>query len=134
MILKNCLIVGFGGAAGSMLRYLVALVTTQVTPASQLPIATSIVNLVGCFLIGGALAFFERYSHLSPELRLLFVTGVLGGFTTFSTFAAEVVGLHRGGMTFMALIHIALQVGVGVLLVMLGYWLVQRVTCSVLQY
>ena len=123
---QNCLAVGVGGAVGSLMRYIVAVLIEGWTPASRMPFATAIVNLLGCFAIGVASGVFEKYSNLPLELRLLLVTGFLGGFTTFSAFAVEIVTLHSDGMTFAAIINVVLQVGLGVLLVTLGYSLAER--------
>ncbi len=74
------LLVGFGGALGSMARYGVGLAL----PSSGFPYATLAVNVIGCFCIGMAMPAAARVEALSPELRLLVVVGFLGGFTTFS--------------------------------------------------
>lgn len=78
-----------GGALGSALRWMVGLALNPILPA--LPLGTLAVNLVGGFIIGGAMGFFEHFHHLPPEWRLFAITGFCGGFTTFSAFSAETV-------------------------------------------
>ena len=78
--------------------------------ASIIPLGTLLSNMVGGYLIGIAIAFFGNNPHLSPEWRLLVVTGFLGGLTTFSSFSAEVVGfMQRGELSWAlgtALLHL----------------------------
>ena len=78
--------------------------------ASMIPMGTLLANLIGGYLIGIAIAFFGNNPNLSPEWKLLVITGFLGGLTTFSSFSAEVVGLlQRGEVTWAlgtALLHL----------------------------
>jgi len=87
-----------GAGFGALLRAAFNFLTVGVN--SEIPLGTLTSNMVGGYLIGLALAFFGNNPHLSPEWRLLVVTGFLGGLTTFSSFSAEVVGfIQRGDMT-----------------------------------
>lgn len=84
-----------GASLGALLRWALALRLNPLLP--QLPLGTLAANLVGGFLIGLAMGWLERHPELPPQVRLLIVTGFLGGLTTFSTFSAEVVlHLHEG--------------------------------------
>ena len=88
----------FGAGFGALLR--AGFNYATVGMASSLPLGTFISNIVGGYLIGIAVAFFGNNPHLSPEWKLLVVTGFLGGLTTFSSFSAEVVGfMQRGEFT-----------------------------------
>ncbi|MBU3626487.1 fluoride efflux transporter CrcB [Polynucleobacter sp. JS-Safj-400b-B2] len=88
----------FGAGFGALLR--AGFNFASVGIASSLPLGTFISNMVGGYLIGIAVAFFGNNPHLSPEWKLLVVTGFLGGLTTFSSFSAEVVGfMQRGEFT-----------------------------------
>ena len=88
----------FGAGFGALLR--AGFNYATVGMASALPLGTFISNMVGGYLIGVAVAFFGNNPSLSPEWKLLVVTGFLGGLTTFSSFSAEVVGfMQRGEFT-----------------------------------
>src|SRR5260221_12218440 len=78
--------VGVGAALGAWLRWGVGAAMNALVPA--LPMGTLAANLIGGYLVGVAVAIFEQYGGLSPELRLFLITGFLGGVTTHSTFSA----------------------------------------------
>jgi CrcB protein len=88
-VLTSVLVISVGAAAGALLRWFLAVRLNAAFP--QLPPGTLLANLLGGYLIGIAMAIFLAYPALSPQWRLLTVTGFLGGLTTFSTFSAEVV-------------------------------------------
>jgi CrcB protein len=91
-------VIFFGAGLGALLR--AGFNFLSVGLASSLPLGTFISNMVGGYLIGIAVAFFGNNPDLSPEWKLLVVTGFLGGLTTFSSFSAEVVGfMQRGEFT-----------------------------------
>lgn len=89
------LAVGCGAALGAWLRWGLGVWLNPALPV--LPLGTLTANLVGGYLIGVAIAFFMQHPGLSPEWRLLIITGFLGGLTTFSTFSAETVTLLLRG-------------------------------------
>jgi CrcB protein len=89
------LLIALGGAAGSLLRYLIGGAVQRMS-AGGFPIGTMFVNVSGCFLIGILVRQFLNM-QISPELRALLIVGFCGGFTTFSTFTAETLGLIEGG-------------------------------------
>lgn len=91
MGLYGILAVGFGAALGAWLRWWLGLRLNPVFPT--LPLGTLAANLIGGFLVGVAVAYFDQRPGLAPEARLAVITGFMGGLTTFSTFSAEVVGL-----------------------------------------
>jgi CrcB protein len=104
----SILVIFCGAGFGALLRAGFNVVT--VNTASVIPLGTLIANLVGGYLVGLAVAFFGNNPQLSPEWRLLIVTGFLGGLTTFSSFSAEVVAMiQRGEFTWAlgtALLHL----------------------------
>ena len=94
----SILVIFCGAGLGALLRAGFNLLTVNV--ASTIPLGTFISNMVGGYLVGLAVAFFDNNPQLSPEWRLLVITGFLGGLTTFSSFSAEVVALvQRGELT-----------------------------------
>ena len=103
----GALAVGFGAALGAWLRWGLGLWLNPLH--ASLPIGTLVANLGGGYVIGMAVAFFSANPHLSPEWRLLLVTGILGGLTTFSTFSAEAMQLLQKGDYLWALGHSCLH-------------------------
>ena len=95
--------VGIGAALGAWLRWWLGVAMNALVPA--LPMGTLAANLVGGYLVGIAVAIFEQYGGLAPELRLFVITGFLGGLTTYSTFSAESVSLLTAGRYGWAVAH-----------------------------
>ena len=95
--------VGIGAALGAWLRWGLGAAMNALVPA--LPMGTLAANLIGGYLVGVAVAIFEQYGGLAPELRLFVITGFLGGLTTYSTFSAESVSLLATGRYGWALAH-----------------------------
>ncbi len=96
MIFRNVLIVGLGGAMGSIARYLSQKYIYEWHP-HPFPFGTFFVNIFGCFLIGVFYGLAEKGNILTPEWRLFLTTGLCGGFTTFSSFAFENFVLLKAG-------------------------------------
>ncbi len=116
--MKHIFLVGFGGALGSMLRF--QTVTLAARFSAEFPSGTVFVNLVGCFLIGLLTAVADRRGLISAEARLLLVTGLLGGFTTFSAFGLDTLKLAQAGRCWPALGNVLLSVLGGLAMVWLG--------------
>ncbi|MGX0617598.1 fluoride exporter [Cupriavidus metallidurans] len=112
--------VGVGAAVGAWLRWFFSVTWNAINPA--LPYGTLASNLVGGYLIGLAVAFFETHPSLPPEWRLLAVTGFLGGLTTFSTFSSEVIANLMAGDYRWAMLHLAMHLGGSLLLTAFGIW------------
>ena len=118
MTLYAFLAIGIGSAFGAWLRWGLGLWLNPVLP--ELPMGTLSANLVGGYLVGLAVAFFSYYPGISPEWRLLIITGFLGGLTTFSTFSAETVTLLLRGQYAWSAGIIAAHLGGSLLMTVLG--------------
>lgn len=120
--LKKLLLVMLGGSLGAATRYGAGLLAARAW-GTHFPWGTMAVNLTGCFLIGLLFALADRTRMLTPEMRLLLITGFLGAMTTFSTFALETVTAGRAGLMLQPLINIAVNNAGGITLTMLGIWI-----------
>jgi fluoride exporter len=118
-MIKNFLIVGLGGAAGSMLRYGVQKIF-NIQSASAFPTGTLLVNIAGCFLIGILWSIASRTLSWNEEMKLLLMTGFCGGFTTFSAFTLEGIGLLKESKTALFIIYITASVVGGLLATFIG--------------
>ena len=112
-------LIGVGGGAGAVGRYFLQQYVQGRWPLAW-PIGTGVVNAAGCLLAGLLLGLLERHG-LGPAWRLLLLTGVCGGFTTFSAFALENVALLRAGHLGLAAAYAGGSVAAGVLLAAAGY-------------
>jgi len=110
--------VALGGMIGCLLRWFLALFLNRYLPT--LPPGTLAANLIGCYVIGIALAFFMAYPAVAPEWRLFITTGFCGGLTTFSTFSAEIVLLLQSGRTAWALSAICAHLAGSLLMTFAG--------------
>lgn len=114
-----------GGGLGSLARYLLqGWVQRRAGEAhgwaAVFPWGTLAVNLSGCLLIGFLAMFFEQRLVVAPETRTFVLIGLLGGFTTFSSFGFETFALLRDGNTLLALANVAASVTVGLVAVVAG--------------
>jgi fluoride exporter len=123
--MKILLAIGAGSFIGGVGRYLLSQLI-QTKSLTHFPVGTLVVNIVGCFLIGVVFGFFAK-GTLSDEWRLFLVTGVLGGFTTFSAFSGETIGLLQGGQYGPAIVYVLASVLFGLLATFIGLWLVKLV-------
>ena len=111
--------IAIGGAAGALLRYTVSGYTYRYLNG-VLPWGTLAVNLIGCFAIGFLWNVFENFAY-SPNTRALIFIGVLGAFTTFSTFGLETFNLLKEGEIKFAILNILVSNIAGIVLVLIGY-------------
>ena len=112
-----------GASAGALLRWMLGTWLNHLWP--NVPLGTLTANLIGGYLIGVAFAYFSGHPLLSPEWRLLIITGFCGGLTTFSTFSAEIVTLLQQGRSAWALGAAALHLTGSVLMTLAGIGTVQ---------
>lgn len=119
------LLVAVGGALGAMMRYGAAAAINRWTQ-SLFPFGTLAVNVLGCLLIGYVMMSLPRTGEWRESLRLLLVTGMLGGFTTFSSFSWETVGLIEEGRVAYALGNVALSLALCLFATFVGIWLARH--------
>jgi CrcB protein len=120
------LLAGTGGALGSILRYLTGVFVHLTLGVSGFPLGTMLVNIIGCGAIGVLGAMFETRDAFGPGMRVFLLVGVLGGFTTFSSFAYETLVLVRDGAVLRAALNVVAQTTLGLLAAGAGWWLVAR--------
>jgi len=113
------LLVLAGGAIGSLARYLAGTaIMNRFT--GRFPLGTLIVNVTGCFLIGAIMTLMTQKTAPHPNWRIFLVVGVLGGYTTFSSFEWETFAAARGGSPWIGLLNIVSSVALGYFAVWLG--------------
>ena len=118
-MLRQILLVAIGGAAGSVARHLVGVASLRLF-GPAFPVGTLIVNLVGAFAMGVFVELLARRFGASTDLRLLIATGVLGGFTTFSSFALDTAVLWERGDTLSSFVYVATTLVLGLAALFLG--------------
>jgi CrcB protein len=121
-MIKQILLVGLGGGVGSIFRFLTSYFTLK-AGNHPLPVATFIVNMAGCLLIGLLAGIAIRQQWLDENMRLLLMTGFCGGFTTFSAFSLENMQMFQSGQYVSLVLYVLASivfgfaaVGVGLLL------------------
>jgi CrcB protein len=120
------LIVFIGAGLGGVLRYLMSPAVQNLSKDWSFPIGTFSVNMLGCFVIGFLGQLAESKGLFQGDTRLFLFVGMLGGFTTFSSFGFETFQLLRDGQILYAMLNAVLQVAIGLLLVWAG-WVLGRV-------
>ncbi|HXF17464.1 MAG TPA: fluoride efflux transporter CrcB [Burkholderiales bacterium] len=120
------LAVGVGAAVGAWLRWWLGVALNAVNP--NLPYGTLAANLIGGYLVGVAVEYFSQQGGVPLELRLLVITGFLGGLTTFSSFSAEAVGLLMQSRYGWAIALITTHLFGSILMTILGIFSVRAVS------
>ncbi|AIR02365.1 fluoride efflux transporter CrcB [Pluralibacter gergoviae] len=110
-----------GGGTGSVARWMLGMRFNPLHHA--IPVGTLIANLLGAFIIGAGLAWFNRMTDIDPMWKLLITTGFCGGLTTFSTFSAEVVFLLQEGRFGWALLNVAVNMLGSFAMTAAAFWL-----------
>ena len=121
MLLKQMALVAIGGGAGSVLRFL-AQKWISLGPLPKLPIGTMTVNVMGCLLIGLLFGWFSKNPATTPDWKLFLMTGLCGGFTTFSAFTLESMVLLESSRWTSFLLYVSGSVILGILATGAGYW------------
>lgn len=123
--LGQVMLVGLGGFLGSVARFVVGGWAYGLAPSTTLPVGTLIVNVVGCLLIGVLGGLIDLRQAVPPAYGLFLIIGLLGGFTTFSTFSFETLQLAQQGDLWKAMLNVVLQVGLGLIAAWVGFVLVR---------
>jgi CrcB protein len=126
-MLIKMIYVGLGGFIGATLRYVTSGVVGRFTSQAQFRFGTFVVNMVGCLLIGFLAGLADSRDLFTTTSRAFVFTGILGAFTTFSTFSYETMGLFQNGQTSPAMINLGLQILLGLIAVWGGVhlsWLI----------
>ena len=118
--MQKLILVGVGGFIGAVLRYFVSGFVQSLTQSVAFPHGTLAVNITGCFLIGILSYLVESQAGLTPEMRLFLLVGILGSFTTYSTFGAETMSLIQDQRLFLGLMNIGTHIVLGLSAVVLG--------------
>ena len=113
-------LVMLGGAVGTGFRYFLSILIYSRVKEPTFPYANLVINVSGSFLIGILAELFESRLLVSPTTRVTLLTGVLGGYTTFSSFAFETISLMRDGQMGLATLNVSLSIALGLAAVWLG--------------
>ena len=117
----NILVVGIGGFIGAILRYLLSGLTGYMFNLQTFPLGTAVINVLGSLVIGLLAGWGEHVQPFGENTQLLVFIGVLGSFTTFSTFSLETVLLMKNGAYSVALTNVLIQLTLGFTAVFIGY-------------
>jgi len=120
---RNFLLVGFGGAAGSMARYGIGYMVSKWLHNPLFPLGTFGINILGSLIIGILFGLSARSQWLQVTGIYLLSSGFCGGFTTFSTFALDNITLMQKGQSTMAFVYTGLSLVIGLLLCRVGIWM-----------
>jgi fluoride exporter len=133
MSFSTCLIVMLGGALGTLARYVISVAAAPIS--GNLPWGTILINVTGSFVIGlvATLTLTHGRYPTSDAFRLFVMTGLCGGYTTFSAFSLQTLDLLRSGATGRALVNVAASVVFCVAAAFLGYWIAAKLNGDALQ-
>ncbi|WP_136668218.1 fluoride efflux transporter CrcB [Flavobacterium sp. H122] len=122
--MKTIFYIALGGGLGSVLRYLTSLFFTKFQ-LGNFPLGTFVANVVGCFLIGVFFGYFEKQTGSSQDLKFFLITGICGGYTTFSAFSNENIQLIQNNQIGTAFLYTALSIVLGFGMTYLGLQIIK---------
>ena len=118
--MTHIFIAGLGGFIGTILRYLLNVFVYHLLNYPVFPYGTLIINILGCLVIGFLGGLTDSRQFLTPEIRIFIFIGILGGFTTFSSFGYETIHLLHDDQLFLGLLNIFLHMTLGLAAVYFG--------------
>lgn len=122
--MKPFLLIGIGSAIGGISRYLMQVYIGKYVTIT-FPMGTFVVNLSGCFIIGLLYGLSDKYAWMTMEWRLLLITGLCGGYTTFSSFSYEAFSLFRQGNLLYFFLYAFGSTGLGILATVAGFFTIR---------
>lgn len=125
-MLRSIFIVALGSGIGGSLRFIMSK-WIQGSVYTSFPVATMVVNILGCLIIGLFYGVFDRTSFLGSDMKLLLTVGLCGGFTTFSTFMNENMQLLKMGNFLYAALYATGSLFFGLLAVFIGYQIIKQI-------
>lgn len=125
-MIKNLLVVFIGSGLGGGCRFVLSKLI-QGSTMMAFPLATFVVNILGCLLIGLFYGMFDKGALMNNNLRLLLTVGFCGGFTTFSTFMNENLQILRANNILLSAFYTAGSLFLGLIAVYVGYYLVKQI-------
>ncbi len=125
-ILYHFFLVGLGGAVGSMMRHGLNMASLKLI-GPNFPFGTMTANILGSLLIGILAGCFAHFASWTQDLRLFLVIGLLGGFTTFSSFSLDTILLFEKGATLQGIIYVVGSFGLSLSAALGGLWIIRQV-------
>jgi fluoride exporter len=124
LMLKSLLLVGAGSFIGGAARYFIIHIVS-LTSFTHYPVGTTIVNLIGCFLVGIIFGIIEKGNYMDANLQLFFIFGICGGFTTFSSFVNDCYMMIKNGDYIKISLYASFNLFASLMLLFLGKSLVK---------
>ncbi|MCK5541423.1 MAG: fluoride efflux transporter CrcB [Desulfobacterales bacterium] len=119
--MEGIFLVGIGGFIGAVMRHMVTIWSKGLFEGLSFPLGTLIANISGCLLLGLLNGWAENHHFFTSQIRLFMFVGILGSYTTFSTFSYETIEMMQNGDSIQTLLNITVQVIVGLFAAFIGF-------------
>ncbi len=120
---NSLILVSLGGAFGAALRFIISKLFISSTPVFTY---VALVNIIGCFVAGLIAGYLDKHIH-TEATRLFLITGILGGFTTFSAFSLDILNMANKGKSIDALVYLLISVIGSLVAVFAGYLIINKI-------